>query len=133
MTQQHAAEPIYRSSAPKQSVAKSYAVYADRIELSLNLVDESLVIPLGDIVNVTLVPGGLSEIILGTLKRRYPLLSLLWCMVLDLGITRPHILLKSRSGPIRYYRFTPEDPVAFIAACHEILIRDDSRTNRSVN
>jgi len=123
MPEAHPKAPLYSSPAPQRGVAKSYSVYADRVELALGIIDECIIISRSDIVDVTLVPGGIREILLGTLMRRYPLMSLVWAMVLDLGILGRHILLRSRTGPIRYYRFTPDDPAAFMAACYDMMDR----------
>jgi hypothetical protein len=44
-------------------------------------------------------------------------MALLWGLLLDTGFRRPHLLLHTASGPVRYYRFSPADREAFISAC----------------
>ena len=117
--------PIYTSAAPAKGIGKNYAVFHDRVELGLKIIDETIVVPAEDLVNVTLVPGGILEILLGTLRGRYPLMSLIWVLVFDLGVFKPHVLLRSRVGLVRYFRFTPREPERFVAACHSILDRDE--------
>ena len=96
-------------------------VFPDRVELTLKIIDETVDIPARDLVSVTLVPGGIREILLGTLLRRYPLMSLIWALTFDAGVIRRHILLRTRTGLVRYFRFTPREPDRFEAACNSII------------
>jgi len=54
---------------------------------------------------------------MGTLKGRYPLMALVWGLVMDARVLGPQVLLKSASGPVRYFRFKPQDPEKFVEAC----------------
>ncbi len=118
-----AQNPIYISDAPDKGIGRSYAVFPDRVELAFKIIDETISIPAHDLVSVTLVPGGIREILLGTLRRRYPLMSLVWVLNFDMGLFKRHILLRTRKGLVRYYRFTPRDPERFVAACNEVKPR----------
>jgi hypothetical protein len=120
--------PIYTSAAPDKSIGKSYSVFPDRVELALKIIGETISIPAGDLVSATLVPGGIREILLGTLKGRYPIMSLVWALTFDIGVFKRHILLRTKAGLVRYFRFTPHEPERFVAACNSILTADeDSR------
>ncbi len=114
-------EPLYASAPCHKGLGKHYAVYPEGIELVINIADEKVFLPWKQVEGVRLVSGGVKEVIFGTLGRRYPLMSLFWCLTLDAGIFSRHLLLKTRSGPVRYFRFTPQDPEQFIAACDTFL------------
>ncbi len=115
--------PIYISSAAERGIGRSYAVFPDRVELAFKIIDERISIPAQDLVNVTLVPGGIREILIGTLKGRYPIMSLIWVLNFDMGVFRRHLLLRTRKGLVRYFRFTPQDLERFMAACETIKPR----------
>jgi len=117
--------PIYTSAAPDKSIGKSYSVFPDRVELALKIIDETISISAGDLVSATLVPGGIREILLGTLTGRYPIMSLVWALTFDAGVFKRHILLRTRAGFVRYFRFTPQEPERFVAACNSILTADE--------
>ncbi len=115
--------PIYLSSPAEKGIGRSYAVFPDRVELVFKIIDERISIPARDLVSVTLIPGGIREILVGTLKGRYPIMSLIWALNFDMGVFRRHILLRARKGLVRYFRFTPQDPERFVAACEAIKPR----------
>ena len=115
--------PIYISNAAEKGIGRSYAVFPDRVELAFKIIDERISIPAQDLVSVTFVTGGIREILLGTLKGRYPMMSLIWVLTFDLGIFKRHLLLRARRGLIRYFRFTPQNPERFLAACDTIKPR----------
>jgi len=122
---QEESQPLYTSAAPGKGIALRYSVFPDRVELALRIMHEVITIPAREILQVYLVPGGIPEVLLGTLKGRYPLLALVWGLALDTGVLGPHVLLKSASGPVRYFRFKPQQPEKFVEACNRI------RTDRS--
>jgi len=113
-------QPLYTSAAPDRGIALRYSVYPDRVELLLRFLDESITISAQEIMDVYLVSGGITEVLWGTVKRRYPLMALVWCLVMDTGVLGPHVLLKSASGPVRYFRFKPQEPEEFVEACKRI-------------
>ncbi len=113
--------PIYTSTAPGKGIGKSYSVFPDRVELAFKIIDETISIPARDLVSVTLVPGGIREILLGTLKGRYPIMSLVWVLTFDTGVFKRHILLRTKVGLVRYFRFTPQEPERFVVVCDSIL------------
>ena len=115
------AEPLYASTACHKGLGKSYSVYPEGIELVINIADEKVFLPWEQVEDIRLVSGGVKEVIFGTLARRYPLMSLFWCLTLDAGIFHRHLLLKTRSGPVRYFRFTPRDPEQFLDSCNTFL------------
>ena len=115
--------PIYISSAAERGIGRSYAVFPDRVELAFKIIDECISIPAHDLVSATLVSGGIWEILIGTLKGRYPIMSLIWVLNFDMGVFRRHILLRTRKGVVRYFRFTPRDPERFVAAWETIKPR----------
>ena len=114
-------QPLYTSAAPDKGIALRYSVFPDRVELVLRIMNETIVIPAQQIREVYLVPGGIIEALTGTLRGRYPVMALIWGLALDAGVfLQPHVLLKSASGPIRYFRFRPQQPEKFVAACNRI-------------
>ena len=109
--------PLYSAEAPQSGLAVRHLVYRDRIEFLLKLPGRTLVIPAAEVRRLLPVAGGFGDILLGTLRGRYPLPALLWGLLLDSGFGHPHLLLHTTAGPVRYYRFAPKDREAFIAAC----------------
>ena len=115
-------QPLYTSAAPTKGIALRYSVFPDRVELVLRILNETVTIPARDIQEITLVPGGIAEVLMGTLKGRYPLMALVWGLAMDAGVLGPHVLLKSASGPVRYFRFKPQEPERFVEACRRICV-----------
>ncbi|MCP4286919.1 MAG: hypothetical protein GY792_21155 [Gammaproteobacteria bacterium] len=113
-------QPLYTSVAPSKGIALRYTVFPDRVDLVLRILNETITIPAREILQVYLVPGGIPEVLIGTLRGRYPLMGLIWGLALDTGVLGPHVLLKSASGPVRYFRFKPLQPEKFVEACNRI-------------
>lgn len=112
-----ASQPLYTSAAPDKGIGLRYSVFPDRVELMLRILNETITIPAQKIREIYLVPGGIAEVLTGTLKGRYPWMALVWGFAMDAGVLGPHVLLKSASGPVRYFRFTPGEPEKFVEAC----------------
>lgn len=112
-----ALQSLYTSTAPAKGIGRRYSVFPDRVELKLRILNETITIPAEQIRAIYLVPGGITEVLTGTLKGRYPWMALVWGLAMDAGVLGPHVLLKSAAGPVRYFRFTPEEPARFVEAC----------------
>lgn len=100
------------------SLGQEYRVSSERIELRFRLLFKTYAIPLLEIARIRVVDGGI-ELLGDVIRGESSLLSIFWVLVLDTAAFRRHVLLETRSGGLRYFRFTPQDPEAFVAAVND--------------
>jgi len=109
--------PIYISRPWSGSRGQEYRVFPDRVELWSRTVSTLFVVPMGRIRRVRVVPAGFLKTLVAVLQGKQPILSVLAVLILDKAFSRRHVLIERSAGFIRYYRFTPDDPEGFAAAC----------------
>jgi|SRR6516162_5113134 hypothetical protein len=105
--------PLYISRRLARNLWQTYSVYQDRIELRFWFALRTLVIPFEEIseleVRRPLVVPSRHD------PPWYRILKLDWA---DLF---PHVSLCKRFGYFQQYRFTPDNPAAFAAACQAFV------------
>jgi hypothetical protein len=95
--------PLYVSKCSFKNLWQQYRIYPDRIELECWFGFHTLKIPLRDIVDIT-VRSPFSS------RRGFPGLL---CMKIDQADFCRHIVIKKKSGFMRYIAFTPDNPDEF--------------------
>ena len=109
--------PIYVSRPWSGSRGQEYRVYRGRVELWSRTLVTMFVIPVPQIRSIRVVPPGFLKTLSGVLHGDQPALSILSVAIMDKAFSRSHVLIQRDRGLIRYYRFTPDDPEGFVAAC----------------
>jgi hypothetical protein len=107
----HAGTPLYVSRRSARNFWQTYRIYPDRIELRFWL--RTLVVPREDLTGLAVryppvFPGRDDPVFFRILK-------------LDWADFFRHVALDKNSGVFRQYRFTPDDPAAFVAAGQALL------------
>ncbi|MCP4897256.1 MAG: hypothetical protein GY906_09830 [bacterium] len=111
---------VYVSRGWKGSLGQEYRLCSDHIELRFGLLLKTYTIPLTDVERIQVVDGGLA-LITDVFRGATSFMSIFWVLVLDTAAFRRHVLLETRSGSLRFFRFTPENPEAFVAAVESAL------------
>ncbi len=110
--------PIYVSERSAKNMWQDYRVYPEGIELRARLIFSTFVVPVDDIIEVKVVPGGFFRGLshLGEL-------GFWFALKLDWADMFEHVTIHRKSGFFKYIRFTPDDPARFVAACQSIMTR----------
>jgi hypothetical protein len=110
------AEPLYRTHPSAKSLWREYRLYADRIELD-SIPWGKITVPLEDVRDVSVRPAG---VIFDLFRGDYGLGDLLRAPKLDMADLAEHVVLE-KTGFWKQFRFTPDDPEAFVRAAREAL------------
>jgi hypothetical protein len=93
---------------------QDYRVFPDRVELRCWMLFTTFVIPAEDILDVEVHPFSIGDMFKGKVKLIW------WVLKLDWSDLCEHVRLRRKSGLIKHLRFTPDNPVNFVAACQSI-------------
>lgn len=107
-------QPLYMSKRLLRNLWQQYRIYSDRIELR-SCVGRK-VIWAEDIIEVQVRP----PIVIGDLFRRKGW-ARSFALKLDLADFFHHVAIHRRSGWIKHFRFTPDDPETFVSICKSIM------------
>jgi len=110
------AEPLYRTRPTAKSLWREYRLYADRIELD-SIPWGTVTVPLSDVRDVSVRPAG---VFFDLFRGDYPASQLLRGIKLDLADISEHVVLE-KTGFWKQFRFTPDDPDAFVSAARAAL------------
>ncbi|HHO53388.1 MAG TPA: hypothetical protein ENK18_21585 [Deltaproteobacteria bacterium] len=105
-------EPVYVSPRAPMSLWQEYRVRPDGIELRSFIVGHTF-LPWDEILSVTARP----PLVIADLFRRDARFQRLFAVKLDLADLVRHVAVERRHGLFGQYRFVPDDPDAFVAAC----------------
>jgi hypothetical protein len=106
-----AAEPLYRSKPVAKSLWREYRLYDDRIELE-SIPWGTIRVPLADVKDVAVRPP---LVIFDLFRGDYGLAELMRAPKLDMADLAEHVVLE-KTGFWKQFRFTPDDPEAFVRA-----------------
>jgi hypothetical protein len=114
-------QPLYVSQRTARGLWQQYRVYADRIELPSIAFFHTMVISFEDIEKIEVIGPLVREIF-----KRGPRLG----VKLDIADFNKHVALRKKSGIMRDFHFTPDDPEAFIAAFQSAREAHQARQQR---
>lgn len=107
--------PVYVSKPTGRNFWQKYSVYSDRIELRSWFCFKNFVIPWEELIEIKVCPRE----VVSDLWREKSLASLL-ALKLDWSDIFTHVVIRRRSGLLRYIRFTPDDPEKFVEVCRAV-------------
>lgn len=107
--------PLYVSSRLGRNLWQEYRIYPDRLELQFRLGFRTLVVPIREILNVTVSGPVILEVFHANEK-----LSALLALKMGFSDFNRCVVLRKKSG-FRLLRFTPDDPDRFVEVCRSIL------------
>jgi hypothetical protein len=121
-----AERPRYESKATVKSLWQAYRIYDDRLELDLHVFG-TLRLPFDSIQELSVRPP---LVIFDLFRGRYGLEQLLRGPKLDWADLHDHVVVE-RDGFWKQFRFTPDDPQAFVTAFEQARAEHRARTGES--
>ncbi len=107
---------LYRTHPSAKSLWREYRLYADRIELD-SIPWGKITVPLEDVRDVAVRPAG---VIFDLFRGDYGLGDLMRAPKLDMADLSEHVVLE-KTGFWKQFRFTPDDPEAFVREARAAL------------
>ena len=100
--------PIYVSKGTARSIWNEYRIYEDRIELEFHLFFKTFVIPVDEVIEISLYKPPVIR-------------TVFWALKIDLADLYSHVGIERKNGCFKKIRFTPTDPEEFTAKVKEII------------
>jgi hypothetical protein len=108
--------PIYVSKKSAKNFWQDYRIFPDRIELRCWVLFTTFIIPAEEILDVEVRPPfSIGDIFRGNVKMHW------WGLKLDWADICEHVEIHRKAGLFKYIRFSPDNPVNFVAACKNVV------------
>ena len=108
---------IFASEPTWISFRNRYWIYRDRIELEAKFLFRKFVIRREQLVSIAVFPPPV-------MKTKW------WALKLDCADIREHVGIERTNGFMKFLRFTPEDPYAFVALVKKTFQMEGSANER---